>query len=341
MPAMETNAPPPSREGSALPPAPDPAASAAGAPINWTTPPGWKQLPGNAMRFASFLVNQNPPVQMTVVPLGPESGALLPNVNRWEGQLGLPASSAEKLDSVVTKSTVNGLAVARVDLSSPASAATQSRMLAAIVPARGRVWFFKLVGPVDVVGQQKANFDGFVSSLTPSGSGDGGLAAPAKPQAAPAAPSVSMKLSGFKAGADWVEIPNPKAPRMIGFSVGPDAAKADVVVTRFAEGQTGSFLDNLNRWRGQLGLDPVTDARSVDMADATVGSTHQAALITIENPASTPPKKMIVSLAVVGPDMWFIKLSGPTETVEKAKPAFEAFMKSLEFAPEGNSDEKP
>jgi hypothetical protein len=46
---------------------------------------------------------------------------------------------------------------------------------------------------------------------------------------------------------------------------------------------------------------------------------------------------MLVAMTVVGPDEWFFKLTGAPDAVEKQKPAFDAFLKSLEFAPEGES----
>src|SRR5688500_3764081 len=64
--------------------------TSAGQP-QWTVPAGWKQLPGEGMRFATFQVlpDVNPQLELTVTPLGPESAALGPNVNRWRGQVGL------------------------------------------------------------------------------------------------------------------------------------------------------------------------------------------------------------------------------------------------------------
>src|SRR4051812_48677616 len=46
---------------------------AAASPLSWTVPAGWKQLAGGALRFASFQVSENPPVQMSVTPLGMEA----------------------------------------------------------------------------------------------------------------------------------------------------------------------------------------------------------------------------------------------------------------------------
>src|SRR5690348_1948050 len=55
------------------------AAQQAGEPIAWDVPAGWKPLPGSQMRYASFQVlPDDPQLQLTVIPLGPEN-TLLPN----------------------------------------------------------------------------------------------------------------------------------------------------------------------------------------------------------------------------------------------------------------------
>ncbi len=305
-------------------------------------------MPAGEMRFAAYQVSDDPPVQFTVIPLPMEAGEVLANVNRWEHQLGLPPSPAEKLDTIVKTSTVNGLAVKSVDLSGPESATPRQRMLAAMVPAGGRIWFFKMSGPIEVIGKQKDQFDALIASLKP-GSGEafagaapatgsreaGGAQAPE----APAAPAVSMKLSSYHAGEGWKEIPDPKAPRMIAFTVGSDDAKAELIVTRFGSQNTGSFLENINRWRGQMALPAVQDVKNIPMADAQVGKAERAVLITIDNPDAKPAKRMLVVISSIGPDMWFFKLTGPATTIDAQRQAFDAFLKSMEFAPEGDAGE--
>ena len=79
----------------------------------------------------------------------------------------MPPSPAEKLGSIVKSQTVNGLDVKSVDLTGRRTQSPRQRMLAAMVPAGGRIWFFKMSGPVDVVAKEKENFDGFLASLKP------------------------------------------------------------------------------------------------------------------------------------------------------------------------------
>jgi hypothetical protein len=308
---------------------------AAATSLTWSVPEGWKQEAGSEMRFATLVVNDNPRVELTVIPLGGSAGDVQANVNRWEGQLGLPATPAEKLDAIVKKTSPNGLDVKAVDL-----AGKDNRMLAAIVPHGGRVWFFKVVGPPDIVGKQKEKFDTFLASLKPdAAAAPNAAAAPAAPNAsaAPAAQAAAtMKLKSFKTPDGWKEIPNSTGPRMIAFNIGPEDQKADLIVTRFGANNAGNFLDNINRWRNQLGLPPVADTREVAMTDATAGN-EPAVAVEIDNPggADKPARRMRVAMAAVGPDLWFFKMTGPPQVIEQQKPAFDDFLKSIQFAPEG------
>src|SRR5688500_2060957 len=47
--------------------------------LHWDAPPSWKEMPAGQMRVAQLRVNGEPPVDVTVIPLQPELGSLLPN----------------------------------------------------------------------------------------------------------------------------------------------------------------------------------------------------------------------------------------------------------------------
>ncbi len=307
------------------------AVNAGGGPFRWSTPAGWRELPSKDMRVATFAVSQQPMVELTVIPLGTEAGDLLLNVNRWERQLGLPPSPKEQLDKVVRHVDVHDLHVDLVDLASPESAATRQRTLAAIVPHAGKVWFFKLTGPHEIVSAQKANFDGFIGSLMPVGATEshahhehdghdhGAASAPAK-----------LMIKSFKAPSDWRELANQPPPRVRAFEIGTAENKADFVITRLGQDNAGSFLDNINRWRGQIGLGAVADPQQAQMKDITIGPDGPGVMIEFHNPANK--KRMLVAIASAGADLFFFKLAGPEDLVQTQRQSLEAFMKSIEFA---------
>ena len=317
-------------------PVADTAAGGAATSLHWDAPKDWKEMPAGQMRVAVFRANDDPPVDVTVIPLGPESGALLPNVNRWERELGIGPSPEAKLAELTKQTKVNGIDVTSVDLSGE-----EKRTLAAIVPFGGRVWFFKMQGPNAVVEKQKANFDAFVGSLhaAEEGHAHGGAAAPkagvgdVNAPPGPANPHLAAgtvsKLTKYEKPEGWTEIPNAQPPRMLALSVGEGDAKAEMIATRFAAGNTGSFADNVNRWRNQIGLPPVEDPSKVPMKDAVVGKDGEGIAIELDNPDAK--KSMVVVIASSRGDLWFLKFTGASDTVKSQREKFDAFVRSLEF----------
>jgi hypothetical protein len=331
--------PPAATQAAVMPVADTAAAGGAATSLHWDAPKDWKEMPAGQMRVAVFRANDDPPVDVTVIPLGPESGALLPNVNRWERELGIGPSPEAKLAELTKQTKVNGIDVTSVDLSG-----AEKRTLAAIVPFGGRVWFFKMQGPLAVVEKQKANFDAFINSIHPS-EGDAHAAAPKAgvggvnaPPAGPANPHLAVgtvsKLTKYEKPEGWTEIPNAQPPRMLALQVGEGDAKAEMIATRFAAGNTGSFADNVNRWRNQIGLQPVADPSTVPMKDAVVGKDGEGIAIELDNPDAR--KSMVVVIASSRGDLWFLKFTGPSDTVKSQREKFDAFVRSLEFGGDTN-----
>jgi hypothetical protein len=340
------------------PPTVAPAAESAGAAaLHWDVPAGWKALPAREMRVASFAVNDaTPPVELTVIPLGPESGEVLPNVNRWEKQLGLPETPQANLEQVVKHVSMNGLQGDVVDFTAPPTSNPRQRMLAAMVPSAGKVWFFKLVGPVDVVTAQKANFDAFIASLHPGHGAEPSADEPVAAESPPAAPLPEApplpspagsngaapsqpisQLMGYKAPQGWTEIPDSKPPRMLAFNIGSGAGEksAEVTIIRLGAHNAGSFQANVTRWRGQIGLGPEPNPQATPMKDVTVGKDGEGILLDFHNPDNA--RRLLVIIASAHGDLWFIKLTGAAAVVDAQRGNFLTFAKSLEFSGEGKA----
>jgi hypothetical protein len=333
----------------------------------WTVPPGWKKLPAQQMRFASFEVSADAPeVVATVVPLGAQAGTLAANVVRWQGQIGMPATPEDEIEKLVTHADVNGLHVDRVDLTgpevSPGAEKPRQRILAAVMPAAGRTWFFKLMGRADVVAAQKANFDAFVGSVkfpaappteqstgaplaaasdarTPNprtGAPSGDLAAGAASAGASGSAPSQIKFGALPAG--WTVGPSAAGPRVATFKVEGSGQQAELAVTRFPGTAIGSFADNVNRWRGQLGLAPVADASSYVPKVVTLGGEEWWIVdVAGEDKPNEPgsAQRILVGMATPGGaearEFWFFKLQGPSKLVADQRPAFERFLEGVKF----------
>ena len=65
------------------------------AQVTWTTPAGWTQVPPSEMRVGSFKITgaDGKQADVSIVPLPGMAGGDFANVNRWRGQVGLPAAA--------------------------------------------------------------------------------------------------------------------------------------------------------------------------------------------------------------------------------------------------------
>lgn len=308
------------------------------APIQWTLPSDWKQTGGAGdMRYATIQVQQDPRAELTVVPLGPESATLLPNLVRWAGQLKIPEPTDADVPKFVTQTQVSGEQAQIIEMTgAPDGGAAPPALLAAIIPHAGQVWFFTLKAPQPVVAAQKSNFEAFLHSIQfPT------EPAPAAPQAesphgqmANPASAGSYRLESWKTPDGWVEQPGSNSMRVTSFRVTANGQQAEVIVSRIQQGHSGSLVDNYNRWRGQVGLGPISDQAEAHSSSGMVGGLP-AMFVTFAGPKTDEPaKEVMIAMTIVGGDDWFIKLIGPESLVSTQQSAFKQFVESLKFTPE-------
>lgn len=318
-----------------------------GPALRWTVPAGWKEQPPQNMESQRFAVAENSPQTVfTVVPLGGMAGGMLMNVQRWQGQLKLPPATEADLPKLVTRIDVSGMPVDVVDLSQPAGAGAEppQRILAAVLPRDDRTWFFKLMGPADVVATQKPAFDAFIQSLhfdsgesTPA---PAPVAGPPTPGASAQGPMQSSTTGALKAWATpdgWAVVPNGAPFRVVTFNVQAGGRKAEAVISKLpAAGNMGTLLDNINRWRGQVGLAKVADEKEAAPEAVATATKQQGVLFDFTGPQAggEPAKRMLIAMTRVGDDNWYIKLTGPADLVAAQKPAFVSFVQSLQFGGE-------
>jgi hypothetical protein len=109
---------------------------------------------------------------------------------------------------------------------------------------------------------------------------------------------------------------------------GENGDTADLSITAFP-GDVGGDLANINRWRGQIQLAPITEA---DLATATTRSEHNGLTFTVVDfvaPSPTKPPRILGAIVPVNGSTWFFKLMGPDALVAREKPAFLAFLETV------------
>jgi hypothetical protein len=313
----------------------------------WTVPDGWTFVPGKEMRFASFKVSaEHPDVELSIVPLAGTAGSLMENVNRWRKQLGLPPTEPKDLQNIMTSGDLSGTPVGLFDMNgpTPTDGKPQQRLLAAIVPQPTQTWFFKLVGPVDVVTAQKANFDSFIHSLKfpaagPDATAQGPDVAPPGPAtptpAGPPAPETAGPAQSlpitFTIPAGWSQQTTQNQFRVVGFDILDGNQSAVATVSRMPE-NSGSVLDNINRWRGQVNL-PAVDDPSQSKPDAVKIAGLDGQLWDFQGAAAgdQPAGRIVVAMLTRGSTWWFFKVQGPVPMVAAQRDAFLKFLNSVQF----------
>ncbi len=164
----------------------------------------------------------------------------------------------------------------------------------------------------------------------PSGhpSMDGGM-----PGGAPAGPGMEAPAGGgmdapASTALAWSDPPGWKREAGSGMRVASYKLDGGVEVTVISlAGTGGGDLENVNRWRGQMGLQPVS---SLQGAVVEVPTGHgPAKLVEFDGAGPQAGKRMVAALKDEHGTTWFFKMTGPAAAVAKAKPALVQLLGSL------------
>jgi len=160
--AAGSPAPPPTASAPPLAPAPDLAAADNSGRPKWSTPPTWQEQKPGPMQMAKYLApSAAGKAEVTVSMLPGAAGGLLPNVNRWRGQIGLPPVAESELPGMLTRLELSGAEGVVVDMTASQS---KRRLVAGIVTVADNKWFYKLMGDDAAVAQERPAFLTFVQS---------------------------------------------------------------------------------------------------------------------------------------------------------------------------------
>jgi len=138
------------------------------------------------------------------------------------------------------------------------------------------------------------------------------------PVAAPAAAALAWKLP-----AGWTD---EAGSGMRYATIKPTTPKVDVSVI-VLPGPAGGELANVNRWRGQLGLQPIDEAA---MNGSRKPLKAPAGEISVYDFSDGQKKnRLIAGLTVLNGSTWFVKMTGDVAAVDAARPDFLQLLKSL------------
>jgi len=305
--------------------------AASGAPeILWTLPPDWTYQPDQTgMRKGSFAVKDKDGheavIAVTVFP--GDVGGDLANINRWRGQVQLPPIGDADLASVMTETALPAGTFKRVDLTGSEAGADaahehSSRLIGAWLKQDNRTWFFKMIGEASLVDTQRTAFDGFLKSIHFNDA-----VASSGPASVEPPPVMNAPASGeltWTAPSSWETKPL-GTMRKASYTVG---GQADFSIISFP-GQAGGDLANVNRWRGQVQLPPLTEEQLPAETQSLTSGSLTFTLVDFAGQSKAGPTRLVGAILAFGDQSYFFKLMGPDAVVAGAKPEFIAFLKSV------------
>lgn len=272
-------------------------------PVEWSVPEGWERGEGGEkLRFATlYPAGKASGLALTVFHFDQRS-PLLDNVNRWcdrdlgrshfrKGDLDPDDEKnlfVRRLPDAAKQGAKSGV---RVSIEGPGPRAKD------VAHAKGKVKGDDKPFPIDLGPKQP----------------------PVKPGKAPFT---------FKTPPGWTET-GPRGgfvPIDMAFAVKEGDAAAEVTVLSMQT--TVADKGNVDRWRGQVGLGPLSADEVAKLAprEVKVGGTASKLYEFIGK-----DRGMLLILVQRGRATWFVKLMGAAAAVEKNRDKFTAFAQSIEF----------
>jgi hypothetical protein len=216
--------------------------------------------------------------------------------------------------------------------------------LAASVPANVNRWRGQMglrpVAPDEIPKvTQELKLEGATATLVditgPGGARMGGGPPPMLDNLPPLPEAEPASLT-YTTPPGWKELPA-GGFRKAAFKVVEGDQEAEVTVIPLG-GQAGSILANVNRWRGQLGLEPVDEAQlQKDLHMAEVAG-QAAPYVDLTGPEKAGGRQRTLAAALLhGGQTWFFKITGAAELVGRQRNNFERFLASVHF-PQGGGN---
>jgi len=291
------------------------------------------------MRVGSFFIStDNRTADVSVIPLSGGAGGELENVNRWRDQVGLGPISPSELASEAKTVDIGGSEGRLFEIAgagSDAGRSNRTRVIAATLVRDGTTWFFKMMGKDSLVREEKDAFVRFLKSVRFDETGERVAGAPVNRPVSTNVKQIPRAAAGepsWDIPANWQEQP---AQQMVLHSfvvVDRQGGKANVTITTFP-GSVGGTLANVNRWRSQLGLEPVEQSDLPKLASSldVLGGKAMLVDMTGTDIKTNRRARLIAAIVAREDSTWFYKLMGDEQVVAREKEAFIKFVQTVRY----------
>ena len=151
------------------------------------------------------------------------------------------------------------------------------------------------------------------------------------PAGLPVPDSSSLPALKYTVPTGWQEKPATQM-RVASFTIVENGKQADVSVVPLG-GMGGGDSANVNRWAGQVGLQPFTEEALAKLAEPVQVAGLAANLYDVAGSDTGEANVQRILGAILHREdtVWFFKITGEAALVEKQKPALIQFLKTFQF----------
>lgn len=159
-----------------------------------------------------------------------------------------------------------------------------------------------------------------------------GIEAAGVPQASPASQAPQASAPGawpWQAPESWRLVPGERPMRLATYEMQGPSGPVEVAISRFP-GDVGGMLANVNRWRGQVGLPPASEADLAGMIEPFETPGFKGSLLHIQG---VEQHIVVASIFEAGANQtWTVRVSAPPAIAEAVKPEIFAFARTFGVA---------
>lgn len=305
------------------------------APLAWDDPEGWSPVAPTEFRTANYSVASDTECYLTLLP--GEAGGALANLNRWRDQMGLDPMSETDL-AQTTRIRLLGQPAPFVVLEGEFTGmGGPSRsgwmMYGALLGTPAGTLFVKMVGPALEVRPERERFLAFCESLRIPGIDNEELA-----QHSDSVTSNNTESTTSGAGFEWTTPANwtqePKrSMRVVSYRIG-EGGEAECYVSVLGGG-AGGVEANVNRWRDQVGLRPLTpkEVGELPQLDVLGGKATlfeaSGAFTGMGGQEAVEGQSILGIIRELEGSVLFVKMVGPESIVAQERDSFVEFCTSL------------
>jgi len=328
--------------------------------FSWSAPQGWTEEPGTGMRLVTFHRSSDAKaIDCSLVALGGMAGGLEANLRRWMGQIGVKATDDELsalIASAPNTSIKSGQGGKTFDFTSiqTKSELNAKSMIVVMVIMDEATLFIKMSGTLDTVNKNKDDFFKLVSSVeyhapaadtTMPASATPAMDANTNPAGDPHAgldmsamggvieASTAQNILAWMTPDSWKEEPG-KHMRMASFHLINDPNAIDCYIIALS-GPAGGIEANLQRWLGQLNLQPSDENVNQLIISAEGLKTKDGLDVKVFDLSSLQPqagptdKTMLAAMIGLEKTTVFVKMTGSIESVKANKDNFLKLLGSI------------